>query len=238
MPPASNYPGLSSAMSQTVEDVRFSKAVDINRYNVRRQIFHHRLPLVTAGALVAQTFRFWQSPTTKNVTNWYGSSGLPNETFMWVQALRFKLEFGKVYTTGAPDAEGPSFSVAATSIVPGLYEQIKFLCESGLVTLKFGDRPIVDSVYGLECFPAGKGIDAAIGIGTTATTTTAAGFAANNGMPTAANAFQFSPWAALLPGKTVTCDVEFQSSSIPTQANTDIILRAEMEGVVISAANG
>lgn len=232
------YPGLSAAMSQAVDDVRFSKSVDVNKFNVKRQIFHHRLPLVTAGVLAAQTFRFFQAPAAKNVTNWYGASGLPTDAFMWAQAFRFKLEYGKEYANGAPDTVGASISVAATSLTPGLFEQIKFLMESGLVNMKVGDRTIIDSVYGLESFPAGKGPDAALAIGVTNASLTGVGFALNNGMPVTSNAFQFAPWAAILPGKSLTCDVEFQSSTIPTQANTDIILRAELEGIVISPANG
>jgi hypothetical protein len=221
-------------MSNAFAAVGRGERVNDNAIFVRKHTFFDRISVPNGSTTTNATFftgafsRFY-----RNVNN-----GLVNaDSAMWVQTLKIIPEVNVTYasgaaiTSGAPIVSGTSGAPAVSVLTQAA--EIHRAIQGGVVTFKIGDRNWVDNLYGCSSFPAGpqptiEGFAAT----TTATVERVAALLVNG------NASTDAKWALgqipLLPQKPFSVIVDWQADIQPT---VSWVLRAEVEGVLVSAAN-
>lgn len=230
-PRAASYPGLSPRMSEAFDIVMQGKQPNPNQFFTRRHKFFHRVDYNTTGATAIQLFNV--NPA-KWICNLPVQGSIAVETAFKLEAVRIWAEVGitsaATYTRAAGGAQGAA--AAVTNVTN--FEEIRTIFQGGMFTLQIGDKKPVDQLYALQSFPQGGGMDAAPALSTTAGTTSMGVTAFNNGQAHALNVFQMKPPFPLLPGKVINGLLEWQAALAVTTA---FIIRVELDGVLLTAAN-
>lgn len=246
---ASSWPGLSGAGSAAAQMVMAGKLPDPNKWNVRRHKFFHRVDYAAAGQTSIQLFS--NVSPSKFICNLPVQGSLPAETFFKLEAVRVTPETGvtsasnNAATTNAATTDAvnghQSISRAATAqstvdTVAGVIEDLRQVFAQGILTIKCGDRKIVDEVYGLHNFPSGSQVtvDGSYG-GTTTANSNRETMLFQNGDPRNDNAWKLTPAFPILPQKQISGLLEWQAAFA---VNDAFVLRVELEGVLLTPANG
>ena len=222
-------------MSNAFAAVGRGERVNDNAIFVRKHTFFDRISVPSGSATTNATFftgafsRFF-----RNVNN-----GLVNaDSAMWVQTLKLIPEVNVTYASGAAITNGTPIVGSATAAnavsVMTQAAEIHRAIQGGVVTFKIGDRNWVDNLYGCASFPAGPQptIEGFATSTTTGPTERIAALLVNG------NAATDAKWPLgqipLLPQKPFSVIVDWQADIQPT---VSWVLRAEVEGVLVSAAN-
>lgn len=187
-----NFVGVSdSGLAECIESL-ISSGVnpDPSQFLVTPARYYHRQTYATAGQ--AQLTYFSNATANPIVSNW-PANGLPQSRPMIWTGIAF--DYDPLDLTGArvaANAQIGSAATAATMFATG--EELRTIFSSGIVNVTLNNRLIIDSFYGLDQFPSGRGpqfdVATATAVGATNLSSQAAIF--NNGPAIAGNEFRFS----------------------------------------------
>lgn len=224
----SAWPGLSSTMQQAAAAIYAYENADPNRFFVRPYTYYHRVDYATTGHTALNLFNVAPAPFTCNLPV---QGTIQNETAFRVDCIRVKPITGMT-TAGARAANGAQ--IAATANPTTVAEELRTIIENGALTIKIGDKLLVENVLGLEKFPAGGGVALNAALANTNTSTVNQALQFNNGAPDTANGYWLRPGFMLLPGKPITGQLTWQAALTVTTA---FQIRVELCGLLVSPAN-
>ena len=232
---------------------------------------YHRLNVPAAGS--AQ-FTFFNEAKKLSITNLDQANQLPANQVMIVTGIRFSFlpgldrdgkRLGTAITAGVAGASSLSTGVAgaaATAMTDNLaaiwkwHEKIREFLSQGLVELKVADRVML-SVYGLDAFPAGRGVVTSSTMNANSVQVAAAGTLASvqqaitssaNGAPMFGNRFSLASAIPLVAGQQFSLEVNFANAVDFTEVNlgplngiagaiTAGVLMAELEGELLTTVS-
>lgn len=227
------WPGLSSRLSDVMNVVLQGRIPsNLADVTIKREKLWHRQLYAAAGQ---QTLTYFNANAADYVTNLQGNA-LQNEQAFCLQRVNVSIETG-ILTTGLFDTAGQQLIVTAgagsTAVV--LAEQCRELLIAGQMRLKIGDKTLVNQ-KDLTNFPAGHGFHmpaAAVG-GTVTAQSNLVAAPFQNGSPLDVP-WMFKPWYPILPGKPISCTLNWQGLLAVTSAVTYIVV--ELEGITITPSN-
>jgi hypothetical protein len=189
----------------------------------------HKLAYPAAGQ--TSVFTFFNAAKQFGVTNLAVASSLGANTAFLLSSICFSLYTG-IDINSNPVASGALSSVS-TGAPLTIAEQARLIYQHGIVNFRISDQPVLDNIYGLDAFPAGRGVDVQPAVATTATTTTAGAAIVNNGAPAWANRMMFdTPWP-ILAGAPIALEVNYLNLLPLTGGG---VLMAEMVGQFVQSA--
>lgn len=196
--------------------------------------YWHRVNVPAAGV---SSFTFFNESRSQGVTNLDNQGILPANQVLEVQAIRFKFlagvdRLGNRLGVAAPTQAQVEasllnrYSTIATSADPAAplvlwQEKARELIEQGALRFTVNGRVLHDQ-YGLDNFPAGRGVLSDANQSISATFTAAAGLAAVrsnvlNGAPSIGNLNKFPSKLAIFPGQSFSITVDYNRAVDFTQ---------------------
>lgn len=222
----SAWPGLSGTMQGAAASIYAYEGVDPNKFFVRPVTYFHRVEYPTAGQTTLNLFNVAPAPFTCNLPV---QGTIQNDTALRVDCVRVKFITGMT-NAGARAANGAQ--IAATVNPSVVAEELRTIAENAALTIKVGDKNLVDSVLGLDKFPAGGGLSFSPALSGTAAAAQVVQF--NNGTPDSANGYWLRPGFMILPGKPITGAINWQAALTVTTA---FQIRVELCGLLVGPSN-
>jgi len=233
----SQIPGLSTPLVNAMQTLLRGGEPDQNVIFHRKDILFDRLNIPTGGVTNLAFFQQAQSKWYRNVN----SGQLPADTIFIAQAIRLTPEFNVTYADGTRLGTTARTALGDTAVNVGPLtqaEEARTILQGGMLTFKIGDRNWVDGIYGLSNFPSGpvptlEGFAATTNNNATTINERIAALIVNG------NADVNAKWGLgaipILPNKSFSINVDWQAQLTVT---APLVLRMEIEGIRVTAANG
>lgn len=230
---AAAWPGLSGNASAAARTLMNGKVPNPSAWFARRKSFFHRIDYATGGQTSLQLFNVAPS---NNVCNLPVQGSLGAETFFRLDSVHVIVQSGitaaATYTRAANGAQilrGASGASVVTNT-----EEIRTILEGGSLTIKIGDKNVIDNEYDLTRFPGYNGFKVNSAAATTTSTMEVVSALFNNGCDNPDNCWKLKPYFPVLPQKTIRGELNWQAALAVTTA---FVLRVELQGVLLTPSN-
>jgi hypothetical protein len=197
-----------------------------DQFTIKRHRFYHRQAYTTAATVALTFFNVAQADY---VCNMPGNGQLPNDTGFWCTGVHVGFITG-ITAAGAVDAAG--IEIDDTEGPMTLASQVIPLIKTGSLTLKIGEKVVVDKVYGLHLFPEGGGVEVDAAACTTDATSNAWSTVLRNGQAFSNNGWPIEPAYPFMPGRTIRAELNWQAAHTITTAILNIVV--SLDGYLVT----
>jgi len=231
------YPQLSTPIAGAIDSLLNGERPDSNLFNTRPVVYYHRQMFINNGTLQQGPFTFFNTNNTDYVTNWFGPNGAPTDYGIIATGFGIKIQQG-VTATGALENASSDLIIGTNNAALTIPLNLRqWITENGLVSLKIGDRTIIDRVFGLDNFPPGIGVEGFGGNATTLANTLVGATRLNNGAAMQGNFFKFPEPVLVLPNKPILGTIAYQVPYNGTATAMTLWLQPQLYCVVVTPAN-
>lgn len=213
------WPGLSPGTAR--EFTRIGRGLpiqSINTFYQKHERYYHVLDYLVTGH---NTLTFFNEKAVDGITNLQNGE-VPTERPFWLTGVC--VTFQDLTAAGA--RSGAQLSSTATTSIDRA-EQVRSIIHAGLLKLNVGDRPVLDT-QDLTHFPSDGGMYVQASFASFAAATNSSMCPYTNGVPIAGNRFKLPQPYPVLPGKRISCVLNWQQAlSITTAGRIKVELVGE-----------